>query len=220
MGHKVSPIAFRLGKLYSWESKWLTNKKHFRKFLEEDVKLREFIFNKLKEAAIARVEIRRSVNLIEIVIHSARPGIIIGRGGTGIEDLRKRLQKFIGNKPLKVSIEEVKNPESNARLVAHTVAEALERRVPFRRVIKQALARTKEDRAVQGAKIMISGRLNGAAMSRREWISWGKIPLHNLRADIDWAKDIARTTYGVIGVKVWIYKGEVFSEEEKVISNQ
>lgn len=212
MGHKVSPTGLRLGRIFSWKSRWLASKKNYRQFLEEDVRLREFIINKLKDAAVARVDIKRSVNLIEVIIFTARPGIIIGRGGTGIDELKKCLEKFVRHKPLKVTIEEVRNPESNAQLVARTIAEALEKRVPFRRVIKQTLERTKGNKEVQGAKIMVAGRLNGTTMSRREWVSWGKIPLHNLRANIDYAQDVAYTTYGTTGVKVWIYKGEVFEK--------
>lgn len=219
MGHKVSPTSFRLGILYSWKSRWLASKKNFRKYLEEDVRLRDFIKQKLISAGVSSVEIERSANLIRIIIHSSRPGIIIGRGGMGVDELKKSLMKMVNNQPLKISIEEVKNPEANAQLVARNVAEALEKRLPFRRIIKQSLDRTKENRGVEGVKIMVAGRLNGASMSRREWVSWGKIPLHNLRADIDFAKDIARTTYGVIGVKIWIYKGEVF-EKKKEESNE
>lgn len=215
MAQKVSPTALRLGKLFSWKSNWLANKKNYRRFLKEDVRLRNFILNKLKDAAIARVDIKRAVNLIEAIIHTARPGIIIGRGGTGIDDLKEKLQKMIGNKPLKLTIKEVKGPEANARLVARNIAEALEKRVPFRRVIKQSLERSKDNREVRGVKIMVSGRLNGATMSRREWISWGEIPLHNLRANIDYDCDTAYTNYGAIGIKVWIYKGEVFDKEKE-----
>jgi len=214
MGQKVSPISFRLGGLQTWRSKWLAKGKDYRVFLEEDVRMRDFILNKLKEAAIARIDIERSPNMINVVIISARPGIIIGRGGTGIDDLKRELQKLTHNKPLKVSVEEVQNPESNAALVARTVAEAIEKRIPFRRVIKQALDRTRDNRGVKGVKIMVAGRLNGTTMSRREWVSWGEIPLHNLRADIDFVKDVARTKYGIIGIKIWIYKGEVFEGEK------
>lgn len=222
MGQKVSPTALRLGLLYSWKSKWVANKKNYRKFLEEDFRLRSYIMEKLKEMGIARVEIERSANLINIVILTSRPGMIIGRGGTGVDNLKKELAKFTGHKPFKVTIEEVKNPEANAQLVARTIAEALEKRIPFRRVVKQSLERVKENRGVYGVKIMVAGRLNGATMKRREWVAWGKIPLHNLRADIDFVQDIARTTYGIIGIKVWIYKGEIFDQKEKdkVDSNQ
>ncbi len=219
MGQKVSPISFRLGTLQTWKSKWLVQGKNYRKFLEEDVRMRTFVFNKLKDAAIARIDIERSPNMINIIISSGRPGMIIGRGGTGIEDLKRGLQKLVHNKPLKVSVEEVSDPGSNAVLVARIIAEALEKRIPFRRVIKQSLERTRENRGVKGVKIMVAGRLNGASMSRREWVSWGAIPLHTLRADIDFAKDIAQTKYGTLGIKVWIYKGEVFGDgkEEQAI---
>lgn len=214
MGQKVSPIAFRLGLLYSWPSKWVTNKKNYRLFLEEDIKLRSFIFKILRDAGIARVDIERSANLINVIIFTSRPGIIIGRGGAGVEELKKKLEKMVSNKSLKITIEEVRDPEANAQLVAHNIAEALEKRLPFRRVLKQSLERSKQVRGVKGVKIMVAGRLNGASMKRSEWLATGEIPLHNLRADIDFAKDIARTTYGIIGVKVWIYKGEIFEKSK------
>jgi len=216
MGQKVSPIAFRLGRLKPWKSRWLASKKNYRHFLEEDVCLRVYILKKLKDAGIAFVDIERSANLINIIISTSRPGMIIGRGGTGVEDLKKELAKIINNKPFKVTIEEAKNPEANAQLAAHTVAEALEKRMPFRRVLKQSLERVRGNRDIQGVKIMIAGRLNGASMKRSEWAAWGKIPLHNLRADIDFAQEAAKTNYGIIGVKVWIYKGEIFESQKTV----
>ncbi len=215
MGHKVSPTAYRLGSLFTWKSKWLANKKNFRKFLEEDIRIRVLIMKRWREAAIANVLIERSSNMLHVIVETARPGMIIGRGGTGVEDLKKELHKMIADQPLKVTIEEVRDPEGNATLVANTVALALEKRVPFRRVIKQALERTRSQREVRGAKIMVAGRLNGSAMSRREWVSWGEIPLHNLRANIEFAQDVAQTKYGAIGVKVWAYKGEVFRENKR-----
>jgi len=215
MGQKVSPISFRLGTLQTWKSKWLVQGKDYRKFLEEDVRMRTFVLNKLKDAAIARIDIERSPNMINVIILSGRPGMIIGRGGTGIEDLKQGLQKLVHNKPLKVSVEEASDPGSNAALVARTIAEALEKRIPFRRVIKQSLERTRGNRGVKGVKIMVAGRLNGASMSRREWVSWGAIPLHTLRADIDFAKDTSQTKYGTLGIKVWIYKGEVFEDRKE-----
>ena len=216
MGQKVSPIAFRLGRLKPWKSRWLANKKNYRHFLQEDVFLRVYILKKLKDAGIASVDIERSANLINIIISTSRPGMIIGRGGTGVEDLKKELAKIIDNKPFKVTIEETKNPEANAQLAAHAVAEALEKRMPFRRVLKQSLERVRGNRDVLGVKIMIAGRLNGASMKRSEWAAWGKIPLHNLRADIDFAQETALTNYGIIGVKVWVYRGEVFESQKKI----
>lgn len=214
MGQKVSPIAFRLGLLFTWPSKWVGNKRNYRRFLEEDVKLRAFIFKTLREAGIARVDIERSANLINVIIFTSRPGVLIGRGGTGIEELKGKLLRMVSNKSLKVTIEEVRDPEANAQLVAYNIAEALEKRLPFRRILKQSLERSKQVRGVKGVKIMVAGRLNGASMKRTEWLAAGEIPLHNLRANIDFAKDIARTTYGIIGVKVWIYKGEVFEKNQ------
>lgn len=215
MGHKVSPTSLRIGNLFSWKSKWLATKKNYRKFLEEDVRIRKSIMFKLKDAAVAEILIERSANMINIVIKTARPGIIIGRGGTGVDDLKRDLQRLINNKPLKITIEEIKDPGASAVLIANTVATGIEKRIPFRRVIKQSLERTRGQREVRGAKIMVAGRLNGAAMSRREWVSWGGIPLHNLRANIDFAQDVAQTKYGIIGVKVWVYKGEIFNRDQK-----
>ena len=168
--------------------------------------------NKWKAAAIASVEIERNGNAVRLIIHTARPGVLIGRGGTGIEDLTRAIKKrfFAGKKiDLKVDVQEVKSPETNAMLVGQQVAEQLEKRLPFRRVLKTMLDQVEANKTVQGVKIEICGRLGGAEMSRREWLSRGKIPLHTLRADIDFALAEARTTYGVIGVKTWIYKGEI-----------
>ena len=166
-----------------------------------------------KDAAISSVEIERFANVIKIIISTSRPGILIGRGGTGIEDISKLLKKnFFANKKidLKIEIKEIKQFEENALLVAQNVAEQLEKRMPFRRVLKSALDQSEKNRNVKGVKIEISGRLGGAEMSRREWLSRGTIPLHTLRADIDYARATANTTYGSIGIKVWIYKGEKF----------
>lgn len=215
MGQKVSPIALRLGHLYTWPSRWVANKKNYRRFLEEDIRLRNFVLENLKEAGIARVCIERSANLINIIIYTSRPGVIIGRGGSGVDELKNKLSRIVNNRPLKITINEVKDPDGNATLLARTIAEALEKRLPFRRVVKQTLERAKSVRGVRGVKIMVAGRLNGASMKRREWVAFGEIPLHNLRANIEFACDVAKTTYGIIGVKVWIYKGEVFEKDKK-----
>lgn len=215
MGHKVHPRAFRLGKITNWNSRWL-NKKRYRNYLEQDTKLRCFIEEKLKTAAIEKVVIERSANLLNIIIFSGRPGLIIGRGGTGIEELKSQLEKLIKDKiALKLEIQEVKNPEASASLVAQMVAEQLEKRVSWRRVLKQTLDRVIANKEVEGVKIALSGRLGGAEMSRKEWLSRGKIPAQTIRANIDFGSSSAYTTYGVVGVKVWIYKGEVFEGEEK-----
>lgn len=217
MGNKVNPTGIRIGITTHWLSRWFGSKKTYRQQLRKDIEIREFIVNKWKAAAIASVEIERSGTAIRLIIHTARPGVLIGRGGTGIEDLTRAIKKkfFAGKKvDLKVDVQEVKSPETNAMLVGQQVAEQLEKRLPFRRVLKTMLDQVEGNKTVQGVKIEICGRLGGAEMSRREWLSRGKIPLHTLRADIDFALAEAKTTYGVIGVKTWIYKGEKFEEAE------
>jgi len=216
MGNKVNPTGIRLGITTNWLSRWYGSKKTYRQQLRKDIEIREFVVNKWKAAAIASVEIERNGNAVRLIIHTARPGVLIGRGGTGIEDLTRAIKKrfFAGKKiDLKVDVQEVKSPETNAMLVGQQVAEQLEKRLPFRRVLKTMLDQVEANKTVQGVKIEICGRLGGAEMSRREWLSRGKIPLHTLRADIDFALAEARTTYGVIGVKTWIYKGEKFFED-------
>ena len=212
MGKKINPISLRIGITTNWKSRWF-NKNDYAKNLKEDVLIRCFTVKQWKDAAIASVEIERFANVIKIIISTSRPGILIGRGGTGIEDISKLLKKnFFANKKidLKIEIKEIKQFEENASLVAQNVAEQLEKRMPFRRVLKSALDQSEKNRNVKGVKIEISGRLGGAEMSRREWLSRGTIPLHTLRADIDYARATANTTYGSIGIKVWIYKGEKF----------
>lgn len=218
MGQKANPTGLRIGITTGWKSRWFAAKgPDYTKKLEEDVKMRSFIEVKWKAAAIADVTIERSLGTVKIIISTARPGVLIGRGGSGIEDLARVMKKrfFAGKKvDLKVEVLEVKHPEENAMLIAQQVAEQLEKRMPFRRVLKGTMEQTIGSKFVEGAKIEISGRLGGAEMSRREWIMKGKIPLHTLRADIDFARYEARTTYGVIGVKTWVYKGEKFEAKE------
>lgn len=212
MGHKVNPQGIRIGITGDWKSRWFS-KKDFASQLKEDVKIREFIFKKLKNAAVGGVDVERSVGQVKIVIKTARPGIIIGRGGTGVEDIKKLIKDgFFKQKKqtLKVEVEEIKNMEENAMVIAQSVSEQLEKRVPFRRVLKTTIERMMENKRISGIKVEISGRLGGADMSRREWSSKGNLPLHTLRADIDFAKVIAMTTFGVIGVKVWVNRGEKF----------
>ncbi len=212
MGQKVNPQGIRIGITSDWKSRWFS-KKDFAKQLKEDIKIRELIFRHLKNAAIGSVEVERSVGLVKVIIKTARPGIIIGRGGTGIEDVKKIIKdNFFKQKKLnlKVEVEEIKNMEENAMVIAQNVAEQLEKRMPFRRVLKTTIEQMMENKRIGGIKIEVSGRLGGADMSRREWLAKGNLPLHTLRADIDFAKSVARTTYGVIGVKVWVNRGEVF----------
>lgn len=211
MGHKVNPICLRIGGLQTWSSKWFSDKQKFRNYLISDLKLRAFIFDKLKNAAISKIEIERTAQSINFILHSSRPGIIIGRGGVEIEELKKEMIKEIGpGIKVEINIKEIREPEADAATVTTLIAEQLEKRISFRRVIKRALERTMQNRNVKGCKIMVAGRLDGSEMSRREWVSEGKLPLHTLRANIDFARKIAQTTYGSIGVRVWIYKGEIF----------
>lgn len=213
MGHKVNPTGIRLGITTSWKSRWF-GKKDYRSNLREDVEVRQFVLTRWKAAAIASVDIERSANVVRIIIQTSRPGVLIGRGGSGIEDLTRVVKNrfFAGKKmSLKIEIQEVKNFEENASLVAQQVCEQIERRMPFRRILKGMLDQVEKNKNVKGVKIELSGRLGGAEMSRREWLSRGTIPLHTLRADIDFSKATATTTYGAIGVKVWVYKGEKFA---------
>lgn len=212
MGHKVNPTGLRLGITTNWASRWFESKDYVRK-LREDVQMREFVAKRWKHAAIASVEIERSANTIRLIVKTSRPGVLIGRGGSGIEDMAAIVKKrfFAGRRvDLRIEAQEIRQFEENASLVAQSVAEQLEKRMPFRRVLKSTLDQVEKSRIVKGVKIEVSGRLGGAEMSRREWLSRGTVPLHTLRADIDFARATAYTTYGAIGVKVWIYKGEVF----------
>ncbi|KAB2951411.1 30S ribosomal protein S3 [Heliorestis acidaminivorans] len=206
MGQKVHPKGFRIGVIKDWEAKWFADK-NYVELLHEDLKIRKFIKKKLYIAGISRVEIERAANRVKVTIHTAKPGIVIGRGGAEVENLRKELEKMTG-RAVNVNISEVKKPELDAQLVAENVAVQLEKRVSFRRAMKQSVGRTMRLGA-EGIKIMVSGRLGGAEIARTEWYNEGKVPLHTLRADIDYGFAEAHTTYGVIGVKVWIYKGEV-----------
>ncbi|NTW27579.1 MAG: 30S ribosomal protein S3 [Candidatus Moranbacteria bacterium] len=215
MGHKVNPTGLRLGITTTWKSRWFAGKDYTKK-LKEDVQIREFVMKKWKSAAIADVEIERSANTLKLIIKTSRPGVLIGRGGTGIGDMVAVIKtKFFAGKKidLKIEAQEVRQFEENASLVAQNVAEQLEKRVPFRRILKSMLDQVEKNKNIKGVKIEVSGRLGGAEMSRREWLSRGTVPLHTLRADIDFSKATAFTTYGAIGVKTWLYKGEVFDKE-------
>ncbi|EKE16144.1 MAG: Ribosomal protein S3 [uncultured bacterium] len=212
MGKKVNPTGLRLGIISTWKSKWFSARGYAHN-LRQDVEIREFVSTRWKSASIAEVGLERSANTIKVVIKTSRPGVLIGRGGTGIEDISSAIKKkFFSNKKvdLKIEVQEVKQFEENAMLVSQNVAEQLEKRVPFRKILKSMLDQVEKNKNVKGIKIEVSGRLGGAEMSRREWLSRGTVPLHTLRADIDFARSTAHTTHGSIGVKVWLYKGEVF----------
>jgi len=213
MGQKVNPHGLRIGIIKDWDTKWYASSKDFSSFLVEDVKLRKFIKNKLYIAGIARIEIERAANKIKINIHTGKPGIVIGKQGAGIEALRAELEKMTGKSVL-LNITEIKNPDLVAQLVAENIAAQLEKRVSFRRAMKQAMSRTMKAGA-KGIKTMVSGRLGGAEIARTEHYADGTIPLQTLRADIDYGFAEANTTYGKIGVKVWIYKGEVLPAKKK-----
>ncbi len=215
MGQKVDPRAFRIGVTRTWQSRWFSTKKNFAAHLRSDVELRDFIAKRWRNAAIASVDIERSPGVVTVIVRTGRPGVLIGRGGTGVEEMIATLKRtFFAGTPMqvKVDVREVRRVEEDAALVAQQVVQSLEKRMPFRRTLKTTLDSVKRNRDVKGVKIEVSGRLDGAEMSRREWMSDGRIPLQTLRADIDFAKDTARTTYGAIGVKVWIYKGEKFHD--------
>ncbi len=212
MGQKVHPKGLRIGIIKDWDAKWFAEK-DYATLLNEDIRLRKYIKKRLFIAGISRIEIERAANRVKITIHTAKPGIVIGRGGTEVESLRKQLEKMTG-KNINVNIVEVKVPELDAQLVSEGVAAQLVKRVSFRRAMKQAVSRTMRMGAL-GIKISCSGRLNGAEMARTEWYNEGKVPLHTLRADIDYGFAEADTTYGKIGVKVWIYKGEILPEAKK-----
>lgn len=206
MGQKVHPKGLRLGIVYDWDSRWFV-RKNFAETLLEDKKIRDYIKEKLGHAGISRIEIERKAQEVTVIIHAARPGMVIGRGGTGIEALRKELSNLTGKKVV-VHTLEIESPETDAQLIAEGIAEAIERRVSYRRAMKQAVQRALKAGA-KGCKVRVSGRLQGAEIARSERIGEGKVPLHTLRAEVDYGFAEAHTTYGRIGVKVWVYKGDV-----------
>src|SRR5512142_1578228 len=217
MGNKIHPKNFRLGVIYSWESKWFANKRDFSKMLREDLKIKNFLRTKLKESAVDHIEVDRTPRALTITVHTAKPGFIIGRGGTGVEDLKKALRDMLARGKeklnLNLNIVEVPNPSLSAEIVLQSMISDTERRLPFRRVLKQHLDRVQKAGA-KGVKLQMKGRLNGAEIAREEKLAWGSVPLHNLRADIDYAYGFARTLFGTIGIKVWIYRGEVFDKDK------
>ncbi len=213
MGQKINPTGFRLSVSRNWSSRWYANTKNFSKMLNEDIKVREFLKKKLAHAAVSKVIIERPAKNARITVFSARPGVVIGKKGEDIESLKLQLQKFMGV-PVHVNIEEIRKPELDAQLIADSIASQLEKRIMFRRAMKRAITNATRLGA-QGIKIMSSGRLNGIEIARSEWYREGRVPLHTLRADIDYGTSEAKTTYGVIGVKVWVYKGEVLSKSEQ-----
>ncbi len=210
MGQKVNPNILRIGVIKSWDSKWYADKKNYCKLLLQDLEIRKIIRSRLADASVSKIEIQRTANRVIVIIHSAKPGLIIGRQGAGIEALKDELQKRF-HEEFNLSIKEIQKPTIDAYLLAESVAKQVEKRVAYRRAAKMAVDKAMETGAV-GVKVLCSGRLNGVEISRSEFFAKGKIPLHTLRADIDYALVHAKTTYGIIGVKVWIYKGDVFKK--------
>ena len=208
MGHKVHPNAFRLGVFRPWEANWFANPKDYTKTLHEDLEIRRIILARLRNAGIAKIETERSSNAqLTVTIHTAKPGIVIGKGGASVDQLREDLEKRFGNR-VRISIQEIKQPELDAQLVAENIASQIERRISYKRAMKQAILRTMRAGA-KGVRIYCGGRLRGAEMARREWDREGRVPLHTLRADIDFGRATAKTTFGAIGVKCWIYKDQI-----------
>lgn len=212
MGQKVHPIGMRLGIVKDWDSRWLAERGKYAGHLAEDIRIREYIEKRLKHAAVSKVVIERPARNARISIHTARPGMVIGKKGEDIEKLRREVQK-LSSEQIHINIEEIRKPETDARLVAENVAQQLERRVSFRRAMKRAVGNAMRLGA-QGIKISAGGRLGGSEIARTEWYREGRVPLHTLRADVDYGLAEAKTTYGVIGVKVWIFKGEVLEDQE------
>jgi len=208
MGQKVHPTGIRLGIVKDWTSRWYANSQNYPVFLLQDLKVREYIKEKLAHASVSRIQINRPANNAQITVHTARPGIVIGKKGEDIDKLKLEVSKMMGV-PVKINVEEIRKPELDATLVAEGVAQQLEKRIMYRRAMKRAVTNTMRLGA-EGIKINVAGRLNGAEIARGEWYREGRVPLHTLRADIDYGTAEANTTYGIIGIKVWIFKGEVF----------
>lgn len=220
MSHSVHPYSHRLGIIRDWKSRWFGVDKQYRNYLKADIVVREFLTKELRAFYLSDIAIERNQKALRIVIRSSRPGMIIGRAGDGVVKLREKVMKQLkkrgvdlAGQELKIDIEEVRNPDANSAIVGLMVAEGLEKRLPFRRVVKQALEKVMANREVQGARIKLSGRLGGAEMARQEDLKKGRIPLQTMRADIEFAREKAHMTYGDIGIKVWIYKGEIFAKD-------
>ncbi|MDD3480800.1 MAG: 30S ribosomal protein S3 [Patescibacteria group bacterium] len=215
MGQKVNPNSFRLQVTKDWKSRWFAGKSDYAKLLHEDIKIRDYILTNLgPRAGISRVDIERDANLVNVIIHTSRPGVVIGRGGAGAVELKNKLTSLVESKIKDISIEEIRKPELDAKIMADSIKEQLEKRIAFKRAAKQALDKIKRAGA-EGVKVMIAGRLNGADIARTQFFQEGKIPMSTLRADVDYGFSEAWTTYGILGIKVWIYRGERKKEEEK-----
>lgn len=216
MGQKVHPTGFRLGVIRDWSSRWYADKKKYADYLNTDLAVREFLRQKLRSASVSAIQIERPANNARIIVHTARPGIVIGKKGEDIELLRREVSRMMGV-PVQITVEEIRKPELDSYLVAESVANQLERRIMFRRAMRRAVTNAMRLGA-QGIRVNVAGRLNGAEIARSEWYREGRVPLHTLRADIDYGLAEAKTTYGVIGVKVWIFKGEVLGRGEASVT--
>lgn len=216
MGQKVHPTGFRLGIIKEHRSRWYADRKRYPELLQEDQKIRTYVQDNLNNAGISDVRIERKADQIDLEIHTARPGVVVGRGGSGIESLRLGLQQLLGGtRQIRVNVIEVARVDADAVLIAEYIAQQLERRVSFRRVVRQAIQRAQRAE-VQGIKIQVGGRLNGAEIARTEWTREGRVPLHTLRADIDYSYRTAKTIYGILGIKVWVFKGEIIPGQEEL----
>jgi small subunit ribosomal protein S3 len=211
MGQKVHPVGYRLGVSKTWAAKWYADR-DYATMVKEDAALRRAIATRFRDAGIAKIDIERSVNQVTVTIHTAKPGVVIGKGGAKVEELRQFLGRSTG-KTVKVNIIEIRYPELDAQLIAESIAQQLEKRVSFRKVLKQAVSRSVKAGA-KGVRVAVAGRLGGSEMARREWEREGRVPLHTLRADIEFGRAIAKTTFGTIGVKAWIYRGDVVEQRE------
>ncbi|OGH67438.1 MAG: 30S ribosomal protein S3 [Candidatus Magasanikbacteria bacterium RIFCSPHIGHO2_02_FULL_50_9b] len=220
MGHKVHPKIFRMGELWTWDSRWFRSKNKFAESLELDHKIRVYLKKELKGSSVDSIKIEMSPRDVTITILTGKPGMIIGRGGAGIEELRKKIQskffKTSKDKQIRVNVLELGNPSLSSTVIAEQMAMDLEKRMPFRRVLKGTIERAQRAGAL-GIKVAVSGRLNGAEIARREWLTWGKVPLATIRSDIDFALGEAHTIYGAIGIKVWVYKGERFGRKDRFV---
>lgn len=212
MGQKVNPIGLRVGVIRTWDSRWYAKGKTYFDNIHEDIKLRDYLKEKLKHAGVARIEIERAANKVKLIIHTARPGVVIGKKGTGIDTLRADVQKLTKNEVF-LSIQEVRKPDTDAQLVSESIAQQIEKRISWRRALKKAIAAAIKG-GVRGIKVKIGGRLDGAEIARSEWYNEKSVPLHTLRADIDYGTYEALTAYGIIGIKVWIYKGDILSARD------
>lgn len=212
MGQKVNPIGLRVGVIRTWDSRWYAKGATYLEYLHEDLRLRKYLKDKLKHAGVAKIDVERAAKKVKIIISTARPGVVIGKKGTGIDSLKAEVQKLTPNEVF-LSIQEVRKPDMDAQLVAESIATQLEKRISWRRALKKAIAAAIKS-GVRGVKVRVSGRLDGAEIARSEWYNEKSVPLHTLRADIDFGTAEALTTYGLIGVKVWIYKGDILSARE------